>query len=184
MGNNSLAPVLGRGRGTAIFSLNGQRVLVRNVLHVPVLSKPVYSLRAHLEQRGCGFIGTSESGIVFFPRLSCRSTLLRIAIWCIVLLVRQRRSLRFTTFSLDASPTFIHPRHLIPPNLSTLSKMTPPVLAHQWHATSRPSLPSLPRIASFLPHSGLPLTLQDWFNYPRRHLLPRTLPVSPSNSIP
>ena len=35
MGNNSFAPVL--GRGTAIISLNGQRLLIRNVLHVPGL---------------------------------------------------------------------------------------------------------------------------------------------------
>jgi hypothetical protein len=35
MGNNSYAPVL--ERGTAIVSLNGQRLLIRNVFHVPVL---------------------------------------------------------------------------------------------------------------------------------------------------
>ena len=35
MGNNSFTPVL--GRGTAIISLNGQRLLIRNVLHVPGL---------------------------------------------------------------------------------------------------------------------------------------------------
>ncbi len=35
MGKNSNAPVL--GRGTAIISLNGQRLLIRNVLHVPCL---------------------------------------------------------------------------------------------------------------------------------------------------
>jgi hypothetical protein len=35
MGNNYYAPVL--GRGTAIVSLNGQRLLIRNVLHVPAL---------------------------------------------------------------------------------------------------------------------------------------------------
>jgi hypothetical protein len=35
MGKNSYAPVL--RRGTAIVSLNGQHLLIRNVLHVPVL---------------------------------------------------------------------------------------------------------------------------------------------------
>jgi hypothetical protein len=35
MGNNSYAPVL--VQGTAIVSLNGQRLLIRNVLHVPAL---------------------------------------------------------------------------------------------------------------------------------------------------
>jgi hypothetical protein len=38
------------------------------VLHVPGLVVPLYSLRAHIKQRGCGFIGTSDVGIlVYFP---------------------------------------------------------------------------------------------------------------------
>jgi hypothetical protein len=66
MGNNSFVPVL--GYGTAIFSLNGQRVLVQNVLHVPGLAEPLYSLRAHLKQPGYGFFGTFEAGmLVYFP---------------------------------------------------------------------------------------------------------------------
>jgi hypothetical protein len=66
MSNNSFVPVL--GRGTAVFSFNGKRALVQNVLHVPGLVVPLYSLRAHLKQRGCGFIGTFEDGFhVYFP---------------------------------------------------------------------------------------------------------------------
>ena len=66
MGNNSFAPVL--GHGTAIISLNGQRLLIRNVLHVPGLWIPLYSLRAHLCQLGCGFLGSYETGMcVYFP---------------------------------------------------------------------------------------------------------------------
>jgi hypothetical protein len=66
MGNNSFVPVL--GRGTAVFELNGKRLLVRNVLHVPGLAVPLYSLRTHVTQRGCGFIGSGESGfLVYFP---------------------------------------------------------------------------------------------------------------------
>ena len=56
MENNSYVPLL--GRGTAVFALNGKRVLVCNVLHVPSLAVPLYSLRTHVTQRGCGFIGT------------------------------------------------------------------------------------------------------------------------------
>ena len=68
MGNNSFAPVL--GRGTAIISLNGQRILIRHVLHVPALRVPLYSLRAHLRQRGCGFVGSHDTGMhVYFPGL-------------------------------------------------------------------------------------------------------------------
>ena len=66
MGNNSFVPVL--GRGSAIFALNGKRILVRNVLHVPGLAVPLYSLRTHVTQRGCGFFGTQDSGfLVYFP---------------------------------------------------------------------------------------------------------------------
>jgi hypothetical protein len=55
MGNNSFAPIL--GHGTAIISLNGKKILMRNCLHVPDLRHLLYSLRAHQRQHGCGFIG-------------------------------------------------------------------------------------------------------------------------------
>jgi hypothetical protein len=66
MGNNSFAPVL--GCGTAIISLNGQCLLICNVLHVPGLWVPLYSLCALLRQLGCGFWGSYETGMhVYFP---------------------------------------------------------------------------------------------------------------------
>ena len=66
MGSNSFAPVL--GRGMAIISLNGQRLLIRNVLHVPGLRVPLYSLRVHHCQSGCGFLGSYDTGMhVYFP---------------------------------------------------------------------------------------------------------------------
>jgi hypothetical protein len=66
MRNYSFLPVL--GRGLAIISLNGQSILVRNVLHVPGLIVPLYSLRAHFAQPGCGVIGASCVCIlVYFP---------------------------------------------------------------------------------------------------------------------
>ncbi len=66
MDNNSFLPVL--GCGTAIISLNGQRVLVRNALQVPGLMVPLYSICAHLKQHGCGFLGTFKAGmLVNFP---------------------------------------------------------------------------------------------------------------------
>jgi hypothetical protein len=65
MGNNSYAPVL--GRGTAIVSLNGQCLLIQNVLHAPALQVPLYSLRAHLHQLGCGLIRSFAMGMhVYF----------------------------------------------------------------------------------------------------------------------
>ena len=66
MGNKSYAPVL--GKGTAIIALNGKKVLIRDCLHVPDLRNPLYSLRAHQRQRGCGFIGLHGHGVyVYFP---------------------------------------------------------------------------------------------------------------------
>jgi hypothetical protein len=66
MGNNSFLPVL--GHGSAIISLNWQRILVRHALHVLGLVVPLYSLRAHCLQPGCGFIGAEGVGIlVYFP---------------------------------------------------------------------------------------------------------------------
>ena len=66
MGNNTYLPVL--AWGSAIISLNGQRVLVRHALHVPGLAVPLYSLRAHFKPRGCGFIGSNNADmLVYFP---------------------------------------------------------------------------------------------------------------------
>ncbi|EJK66286.1 hypothetical protein THAOC_12800 [Thalassiosira oceanica] len=55
MGNNTYIPV--RGRGSAVIELNGRLILVRDALHVPDLRLPLYSLRAHLNQPGCCFLG-------------------------------------------------------------------------------------------------------------------------------
>jgi hypothetical protein len=49
MGNNSFAPIA--GHGTAIVSLNGKKILIRDCLHVPDLRNPLYSVRAHQRQR-------------------------------------------------------------------------------------------------------------------------------------
>jgi hypothetical protein len=66
MVNNSFAPVL--GHGTAIILMNGQRILIRNALHVPGLWVPLYSLCAHLRQVGCGFLGSYKTGMhIYFP---------------------------------------------------------------------------------------------------------------------
>jgi hypothetical protein len=65
MGNNSFALVL--GCGTAIISINGQHLLICHVLHVPDLWVLLYSLRAHLCQSGCSFVGSYKTGLhVYF----------------------------------------------------------------------------------------------------------------------
>ena len=66
MGNNSFAPIV--GHSTAIVSLNGKKILIRDCLHVPNLCHPLYSLQAHQRQRGCRFIGMFGLGMhIFFP---------------------------------------------------------------------------------------------------------------------
>jgi hypothetical protein len=40
MGNNSFAPIL--GSGSAIISLNGKKILIRDCLQVPALRNPLY----------------------------------------------------------------------------------------------------------------------------------------------
>ncbi len=52
----------------AIISLNGQRLLIHNVLHVPALWVPLYSLCEHIRQPRCGFIGSYVTSChVYFP---------------------------------------------------------------------------------------------------------------------
>jgi hypothetical protein len=66
MGNNTYILVL--GQGTAIFALNGKRVLICNALHVPGLAVPLYILHTHLKQQGCSFPGTNKMGfLVYIP---------------------------------------------------------------------------------------------------------------------
>jgi hypothetical protein len=73
MGNNSYVSVL--GRGTATFALNGKCILVRSDLHIPGLAVLLYSLRTHITQQGCGFIGTQSQGSwCISPPLSSPST--------------------------------------------------------------------------------------------------------------
>jgi hypothetical protein len=54
--------------GSAIISINGKLILICDCLHVPALCNPLYSLRAHQRQHGCGHIGMHQLGMfVFFP---------------------------------------------------------------------------------------------------------------------
>ncbi len=66
MGNNLFAPIL--GTGSAVIALKGKHILIRDCLQVPALCNPLYSLRAHQCQHGCGFIGMHNLGMyIFFP---------------------------------------------------------------------------------------------------------------------
>ena len=71
LGNDTKVPIL--GEGTAVFSLNGKTLLIRNVLHVPDLRAPLYSLRKHKAMKGCGtfnFYGVGS--YILFPHFALR----------------------------------------------------------------------------------------------------------------
>jgi len=65
LANNTQAPALGIGSIKIMF--DGHVVGVRNVLHVPALRIPLYSLRVHRSMKGCGFIGDNDTYHVYFP---------------------------------------------------------------------------------------------------------------------
>eukprot|EP00956_Cyclotella_meneghiniana_P026201 scaffold56081_cov49-Cyclotella_meneghiniana.AAC.1 len=57
-----------RGVGTAKIMLNGKVILLRNVLHVPALSEPLYSLRRHRMMPECGYYSSYDTGShILFP---------------------------------------------------------------------------------------------------------------------
>ena len=55
------------GIGSIKILLDGHTIGVRNVLHVPSLRLPLYSLRAHRRMPGCGFVADNERFHVYFP---------------------------------------------------------------------------------------------------------------------
>lgn len=65
LADDTHAPVLGI-RSIKIL-LDGKVVGVRDVLHVPLLRIPLYSLRTHHSMQGCGFVGDNDKFHVYFP---------------------------------------------------------------------------------------------------------------------
>eukprot|EP00956_Cyclotella_meneghiniana_P032302 scaffold88129_cov23-Cyclotella_meneghiniana.AAC.1 len=71
LGDSTELPIL--GYGTAKFSLNGHVILVRNALHVPGLTDPLYSLRQHRFMQGCGVFSHHDSGaFLLFPNFAIK----------------------------------------------------------------------------------------------------------------
>ncbi len=66
LADNTKAPVA--GIGSIKILLDGHVCGVRNVLHVPSLRVPLYSLCAHRRMNGCGFINDNGRFQVYFPR--------------------------------------------------------------------------------------------------------------------
>ena len=71
LGNDTKLPIL--GQGTAVFSLNGKVIMVRDALHVPGLRAPLYSLRQHKTMPGCGTFSLYNVGsYILFPNFALR----------------------------------------------------------------------------------------------------------------
>ena len=76
MGNDSLAEI--EGYGTAAFSLNCKHIVLHNVLRVPALRSPLYSLRKHIGMDGCGVHGSKATGfllLLWFPTFTIKADL-------------------------------------------------------------------------------------------------------------
>ena len=72
LGDESVVPVL--GQGTAVISLNGKTILVRNALYVPALRAPLYSLRKHKTMPGCGTFSFHGLGShILFPQFTLKT---------------------------------------------------------------------------------------------------------------
>jgi hypothetical protein len=56
------------GKGSAKIMLNDKVILLRNVLHVPQLQEPLYSLRRHSQMPECGYFSSFDTGShLLFP---------------------------------------------------------------------------------------------------------------------
>ena len=65
LANNQKASCI--GRGTIKIDLGGVIVVITNVLHVPSLRCPLYSIRCHSRIRGCAFHADNKGVILAFP---------------------------------------------------------------------------------------------------------------------
>jgi hypothetical protein len=68
LANNQKAPCL--GRGTIKIQLGGVIVVISNVLHVPSLRCPLYSIRCHSRIPGCAFHADNKGVILAFPEFT------------------------------------------------------------------------------------------------------------------
>ena len=54
------------GIGTTAYTLIGKTILPYDALHIPALHVPLYSLRKHRKQPGCGFYSSYNDGSYLF----------------------------------------------------------------------------------------------------------------------
>ena len=66
--NDDKVPCL--GRGTVRFYLNGKLIEITNVLHVPSLRSPLYSVRQHRRYESCSFVGDNSGMFLTFPEFT------------------------------------------------------------------------------------------------------------------
>ena len=164
--------------------LDGHVVGVRNVLHVPSLRVPLYSLRAHRQMDGCGFIGDNDRFHVYFPSFvamvddAIDSHIHYAATWSDI------SNFRMSSAShASQSSTCIGSRQTSSPQPATVIPFSPSEIAPT-SIFSDEDFPPLPR-------SGYPIGVQAPDRLPLsghrlRHLsLTHTaVPKAPSTSVP
>lgn len=71
LGDNTKLPIL--DEGTAVFSLNGKTIMVRDAIHVPDLRAPLYSPRKYKTMLGCSIFSLHDVGsYILFPNFALR----------------------------------------------------------------------------------------------------------------
>jgi len=65
LANNQRTPCL--GRGDIRINMGGYTTIISNVLHIPALRCPLYSIRSHSRIRGCGFHADNKGTLLAFP---------------------------------------------------------------------------------------------------------------------
>ncbi len=165
MGNNSFAPIL--GSGSAVIAINSKCILIRECLHVPTLCNPLYSLRTHQRQHGCGFISMQGLGMyVFFPSFIVE---VDTATDCHLSYARSAAPPRCHpwTISSQSKPRILH-LPLPPPRLR-------PQPSLKLTTTTSCPMPCLPMFPTGRRNPQPPLFL--WSSCPSSHHLTREEPV-------
>jgi hypothetical protein len=152
--NLAYVPIL--GRGTAIFILNGKRILVRNVLHVPGLAVLLYSHRTHITQQGCGFVGTWESEfLVYFPTFVLS---VNTAVDCHLSFDPLDRSAPLATlhYVQPRCPPAVYPSEVSPSTSTAAPSPASPVMIEDDNVATLPSAEH-PILTSSVPSSAVSL---------------------------
>ena len=118
LGDNTRLKI--EGVGTAVYSLNGKVIKSRNCLHIPDLRGPLYSLRSHRLQPGCGIFHPLRQALSYFSPPSRYKLMTHVTILSAMRLLAHPTPVPSTTSNLThllcrqqhGTPAGHYPRHL------------------------------------------------------------------------